>query len=79
MKYETLGGKTIDTEDSKTYLRYLRIGDRFKLKSGSDIWEFLDEKCNWNGQAGSPTRKCRNLTNGGICHKLCRTQITKIK
>lgn len=78
MKYETIGGKIEDTESRLTNLRYLRIGDRFKSRSGNDIWEVLDEKCNWNGQAGSPTRKCKNISKGGIEHKLCRIKIVKL-
>lgn len=78
MKYETIGGDTLDTADAQTSLRYLKAGDRFKIKSTKDIFEVIDERCNWNGQAGSPTRRCKNLTTNTFEHKLCRNSVIKL-
>lgn len=79
MKYETISGQTKDTDSDKTILRFLRIGDRFSNKNGKGIYEVWDEKCRFNGAAGSATRKCKNLTNGLIEHKLCRIVVIKRK
>lgn len=78
MKYETIGGKVVDTESNKTMLMNLRIGDRFKSKAGKDVFEVWDEKCKWNGRAGSSTRKCKNLTTGAFELKLCRIEVIKL-
>lgn len=75
MKYETKDGKIIDTESNLTILRFLRVGDRFKTKSSKDVFEVIDDRCNFNAKAGSPTRKCRNITKGGTEHKFCKTSV----
>lgn len=77
MKYETIGGKIKDTQDNVVLLRYLKIGDRFKTKSSKDIFEVRGEKCVYS-EIGSPTRRCKNLTSGGVEHKLCRIEVTKL-
>ena len=79
MKYETIGGKEKDTEDAFWQLRFLRVGDRFKTKSGKHLFEVWNNKCQWNGSAGSSTRKCKNLTTGQFEHKLCRMTVILIK
>lgn len=79
MKYETIGGTLKDTDHSKTILRHLSVGDRFTSKSGKGLFEVWDEKCRYNGPAGSPTRKCKNLNTGLVEHKLCRIEVIKVK
>lgn len=78
MKYETIGGGVKDTYDGLTVLRFLRIGDRFTNKNRKGKWEVMDEQCNWNGQAGSPTRRCRNIITKQVEHKLCRIEVIKL-
>lgn len=77
MKYETISGQIKDTDKDKTILRFLRIGDRFTNKNGKGLWEVWDEKCRFNGAAGSATRKCKNLMDGTFEHKLCRIVVIK--
>lgn len=78
MKYETIDGRIIDTDSNQTILRFLRIGDKFRTKSSKDTFEVWDDRCKYNGNAGSSTRKCKNLTTGQFEHKLCRNTVTKI-
>jgi len=77
MKYETISGKEVDTDWQKTILRFLKVGDRFSNKKGEGLWEVWDERCRFNGPAGSATRKCKNLKTGDFEHKLCRIEVIK--
>lgn len=76
MKYETIGGKLVDTDQDKTILRELRVGDRFSNKKGEGLWEVFDERCVFQ-PGGSSIRRCRNLKSGLMEYKLCRIQVTK--
>jgi hypothetical protein len=78
MTYETIAGEIKNTESQKTILRFLKIGDRFSSKSGKGVFEVWDEKCRFNGAAGSATRKCKNLKTGEMEHKLCRIEVIKL-
>lgn len=78
MKYETIGGAIKDTSDNLTTLRFLRVGDKFRIKSSGSIFEVRGEKCIFN-PGGSPLRRCKNLTSGGYEFKLCRTTVIKVK
>jgi hypothetical protein len=76
MIYETIGGKQVDTDQDRTILRFLKMGDRFSNRNGDGLWEVIDEKCRFQ-PGGSPIRRCRNLKSGGTDWKLCRIQVIK--
>lgn len=78
MKYETISGKILDTDHNHVTLRELKMGDRFTNKAGKGKWEVWDEKCRYNGPAGSSTKKCKNLNTGSFEHKLCRIEVIKL-
>ena len=77
MKYETVGGAIHDTNYGKMFLRDLKIGDRFTNKHGKGLYEVFDETCKFNIQAGTPTRRCKNLKDGSIEYKQCRIEVIK--
>lgn len=79
MKYETIGGKLKDTDEGLMTIRELRIGDRFTSRKRVGLFEVWNNKCVFNRNAGSSTRKCKNLNTGLFEHKLCRIQVIRVK
>jgi hypothetical protein len=78
MKYETMGGAVKDTNDQFIRLAELKPGDRFRSRTGEQIYQVIDERCKFNARAGAATRGCLNTRTNMPEAKLCRIEVIKL-